>query len=102
MKLKKGDTILVVAGKDKGRKGKIEKVDPKEGTVVVLGVNIAKRHLKKRDEKNQGGIVDIAVPMPLSRVQLMCPKCNKPTRVGYIVSEKDKHRICRKCKQPLN
>ena len=98
MKLKKGDNIIVIAGKDKGRKGKIEKIFPKEGLVLLPGINVFKRHTKSRGEKQPGGIIDIIKPLPISNVALLCPKCGKPTRVGYRVSKDEtKSRICRKC-----
>ncbi|PJC28341.1 50S ribosomal protein L24 [Candidatus Shapirobacteria bacterium CG_4_9_14_0_2_um_filter_39_11] len=98
MKLKKGDNIIVIAGKDKGRKGKIEKIFPKEGLVLLPGINVFKRHTKSRGEKQPGGIIDIIKPLPISNVALLCPKCGKPTRVGYRVSKDGtKSRICRKC-----
>ena len=101
MKLRKGDTVIVTTGKDKGRKGKVEKVFPKDGTVVVAGVNVFKRHLKKRDEKRPSSIIDITKPMDVSKVALICPKCNHPTRVGYLVTKGEKERICRKCEQKI-
>ncbi len=97
MKLKKGDQIIVTIGKDKGRKGKIESTDPKTSTVVVPGVNVYKRHQKKRDEQHQGGIVEFSRPLSMGKIALVCPKCGKQTRVGYIVTKKDKERICKKC-----
>jgi len=98
VKLKKGDNIIVIAGKDKGRKGKIEKIFPKEGLVLLPGINVFKRHTKSRGEKQPGGIIDIIKPLPISNVALLCPKCGKPTRVGYRVSKDGtKSRICRKC-----
>ena len=97
MKLRKGDQIIVTIGKDKGRKGKIESVNEKEQTVVVPGVNIYKRHEKKRDEKRQGGIIEFARPLSLGKVALLCPKCGKQTRVGYLVTKGEKERICKKC-----
>ncbi|HLD24742.1 MAG TPA: 50S ribosomal protein L24 [Patescibacteria group bacterium] len=104
MKLKKGDTIIVTTGKDKGRKGKIEKILPEEASVVVAGVNMFKRHMKRRDEKNPGGIVDIVKPMHVAKVALLCPACGKPTRVGYVTAKNlprgkagEKVRVCRKC-----
>lgn len=100
-KLKKGDTVIVTIGKDKSRRGKIEQVFPKEVAVLVAGVNIVKRHLKKRDEKNPGGIVDIPKPIAASKVALICPACHQPTRVGFLVAKNDKYRICRKCKQKI-
>lgn len=97
MKLKKGDQIIVTAGKDKGKKGKIERVFPKEGKVLILEVNVFKKHLKRRDEKHPGGIVEIAKPLSLSKVALICPKCGQPTRVGYRLTGREKIRICKKC-----
>lgn len=111
MKVKKGDQIIVTVGKDRGRKGKIEKIFPKLNRVLVPGVNVYKRHLKSRSEKKPGGIVDIVKPLPVSNVALVCPKCAQPTRVGYRKDQKslskkatgqknrtvNKYRICRKC-----
>lgn len=99
MKLKKGDEIIVTGGKDRGKRGKIERVFAKENSVLVLGVNMYKRHAKKRDEKNQGGIVDFPRPLPIGRVALVCPKCKQATRVGFVTGDKEKTRICKKCKQ---
>lgn len=101
MKLKKGDAIIVTTGKDKGRKGKVEKTFPKDGTIVVAGINVFKRHMKKRDEKKPSSIIDITKPIGVSKVALVCPKCNHPTRVGYIVVKNEKIRICRKCEQKI-
>ena len=97
MKLKKGDTIIVTIGKDKGHKGKIEQILPKTSRVVVAGINLVKRHLKRRDEKNPGGIVDLVRPIAISKVALVCPSCGKPTRVGWVVAKNEKVRICKKC-----
>ncbi|KKU83156.1 50S ribosomal protein L24 [Candidatus Gottesmanbacteria bacterium RIFCSPLOWO2_01_FULL_49_10] len=101
MKVKKGDQIIVTTGKDKGKKGKIEKVFPKNSTVLVPGVNVYKRHMKKRDEKSPAGIVEIARPIALSKLVLLCPKCGKPTRIGHVVVKEEKDRICRKCEQKI-
>lgn len=101
MKLKKGDEIIVTMGKDKGRKGKIEKIFPKASTVVVPGVNIYKRHKKRRSEKEAGGIMEVPRPLSLGKVALICPKCGKQTRIGYLVTGKEKERICRKCGQKI-
>lgn len=97
MKFKKGDTIIVTVGKDKGHKGKIEKVNPEAATVVVPGVNVSKRHMKRKDDKNPGGIIDIVKPIDVSKLALVCPSCGKPTRIGILVSKNEKVRICRKC-----
>lgn len=101
MKLKKGDTIIVTVGKDKGRKGKIDHIFPKDQKVLVPGINIVKKHLKKKDEKNLGGIIDIPKPMNVSKLMLVCPKCGKPTRIGYDMSKQDKIRMCKKCHQKI-
>ncbi len=97
MKLHKGDTIIVTIGKDKGKKGKIERVYPGKHTVLVPGINIVKRHMKKRDEKNPGGIIEIPRPIYVAKISIVCPSCGKPTRIGYLVTKKEKERICRKC-----
>jgi large subunit ribosomal protein L24 len=101
MKLKKGDEIMIVSGKDKGRKGKVEKTDSKKDQVTVLGLNLFKKHMKKRDEKNPGGIIDFPRPLGMGKVMLVCPKCKKPTRVGYSMIKKEKMRICKKCQQMI-
>lgn len=97
MKYKKGDTIIVTVGKDKGHKGKIDRVFPEEGKISVAGVNVFKRHTKRKDDKNPGGIIDIVKPIDVAKIALVCPSCNKPTRVGYLVAKNEKVRICRKC-----
>lgn len=98
MKLKIGDKVKVIAGKDKGSDGTIEKIFPKKGTVLVPNVNMYKKHVKGGSTQGQqGGIYDIPRPLAVSKVALICPKCKKPTRVGYKVTSKSKERMCRKC-----
>lgn len=97
MKFKKNDSIIVTVGKDKGHKGKIDKVFPDEGKVTVSGVNVFKRHTKRKDDKNPGGIMDIVKPIHVAKIALVCSACGKPTRVGYLVAKNEKVRICRKC-----
>ncbi len=97
MKLKKNDTIMVTIGKDKGRTGKIEKVFPKLGEILVTGINMVKKHTKRRDDKHPGGIIDVTRPLNAAKVSLVCPACGKPTRVGYLVAKNEKVRVCRKC-----
>ncbi len=97
LKFRKGDEIIITAGKDRGKKGKIEKVFPKDNTLFVPGLNVYKRHMKKRGEKNPGGIIDISRPLKVSNIALICPKCSKPTRIGYKIEGVTKKRICRKC-----
>jgi len=101
MKLKVNDTIKVTLGKDRGKTGKIEKVLPKANTVVVTGVNVYKKNLKPKGEKEPGGIIDITKPLSISKVALICPKCHLQTRIGFQGIGKKKIRICKKCKKPI-
>lgn len=101
MKLKKGDEIIVTIGKDKGKKGKIEKVFPKLSKIVVPGISTYKRHRKKRDDRHPAGITEIIKPIDVAKVALMCPKCGKQTRVGYRIVKNVKERMCRKCEQTI-
>lgn len=101
LKLKKGDTVRITAGKDKGREGKIEKVLPKEEKVIVPGVNLYKKHVKAFGDV-KGGIYDIPRPLTLGKVALICPKCKKITRVGFKFAGEEKVRICRKCGKEID
>ena len=96
-KFKTGDEVLITTGRDKGKKGKIEKVLKGENKIIVGAVNIYKRH-RKATRTQPAGIYEIARPMPLASVAIVCPKCSKPTRVGFLFEGKTKNRICRKCK----
>ncbi len=101
MKLRKGDTIVVTAGRDAAKQGKIDRVYSKQGTVMVDGINMYKRHVKKNEQLPEGGILDLPRPIDVSKVSLLCPKCKKPTRVGYKIDKNKKVRICRKCEAVL-
>jgi large subunit ribosomal protein L24 len=101
MKLKKGDSIKVVKGKDKGKEGKIDQVFPKVGKVLVPNVNLYKRHMKARSQNKPSEIVTLTKPLPEENVVLVCPKCHKTTRVGYKTEKKVKARICRKCNSEI-
>lgn len=101
MKFKKGDNVLVTAGKDKGKKGKIDKVFPKDFLVSVHGINAFKRHMKKRDEKNPGGIIERFRPLTTANIAFLCPSCGKPTRIGFLLTKNEKVRVCRKCGQKI-
>jgi large subunit ribosomal protein L24 len=96
-KFKVGDVVQVTAGRDKGKKGKVEKVFPRLGKITVDSVNIYKRH-KKVTRSQAAGIYEIARPIDVAKIALVCPKCAKPTRVGFLMEGKNKVRICRKCK----
>lgn len=97
MRLKKGDEVKVLLGKDRGKTGKIEKVFPRDNKIIVSGVSVYKRHLKSRGPGKPGGIIDIVKPIPLPNVALICPTCKKQTRIGYKIEDTHKSRICRKC-----
>lgn len=99
MKLKKGDEVIITTGKDKGKRGKVERVVMKKMSVLLPGLNVFKRHVKKRDEKNPGGIIDFSRPIGFANVMLICPKCGKPARVGYTIDGKEKKRQCKECKK---
>ncbi len=101
MKIKKGDKVKVIAGKDEGREGTVERVYGKQNKVLILGVNIYKRHLKKQDQKQQGGIVDVPRPLDVAKAMLICPKCKKLARVGYSLEKNKRFRICKKCKSKI-
>jgi len=102
MKLVKGDRVRVLSGKDRGKDGEIMRVFPKDGRVIVEGVNVAKRHQRATRATMQGGIIDKDMPMPASRVAILCPN-DGPTRIGYVIEEGSgrKVRICRKCGSEL-
>lgn len=89
----KGDKVLIIAGKDRNKVGVVEKVFPAEQKVVVVGVNIVKKHLKRSMQNPQGGIVEKTAPIHISNVMLLDSSKNKPTRVGYLVTKNDKNRI---------
>lgn len=98
MKIKKGDTVQVISGKDKGKKGRVVLAFPRRDKLQVEGVNKVIRHTKPKKEGEKGQRVEIFALLHLSNVMLVCPKCGKPTRVGYKVLEKGKKkRICKKC-----
>ena len=97
MKIKKGDTVKVLSGNDKGKTGEVLEVIPKTQKVIVKGVNIRKKHVKPRKQGEEGGIISVEVAIPSSKVNVVCPKCGKTTKVGYSVEKDEKVRICKKC-----
>jgi large subunit ribosomal protein L24 len=101
MKIKNGDTVLIISGKDRGKKGKVIKVLIEENRIVVEGANLRKKHTRPKKQGEKGQIVEIAAPLDVSNVKLICPRCKKATRIGYRVAEKNKFRICKKCNQEI-
>jgi len=102
MKIKKGDTVLIISGKDKGKKDKVLQVFPAKNQILVARVNLRKKHQKPKKAGQKGQIVQMPGPISASNAKLICPKCGKPTRTGYNnsrIGEKKKERICKKCGQ---
>jgi large subunit ribosomal protein L24 len=98
MKIKKDDTVLVIAGKNKGKKGKVRFAYPEKDMVMIEGVNMIKKHAKAKPQVKQAGIIEREAPISVSDVMLVCSKCNKPARVGYkILQDGRKARVCRAC-----
>lgn len=94
--VKTGDTVVILSGKDKGKKGKVLQVSPKEKKVIIEGLNIATKHIKPRSAQQQGGIVEAEAAIYASKVQAVCPKCGKPTRIGHkILEDGTKVRVCK-------
>ena len=103
MKIKKDDTVLVIAGKDRGKRGRVRKSLPKKSRVVVDGLNMIKRHSRTSGQARQAGIIEMEAPLDVSNVMLICNKCDKPVRVGYRKMEDGKRvRICRACNEIID
>ena len=99
-KIRKNDTVQVLAGKDKGKRGSVVRILTKKDAVIVSGVNIVKKAMKKRSQQDQGGIAEIEAPLNISNVAVVCKKCG-PTKVGYKIDGDKKVRVCRKCGEIL-
>ena len=103
MNIRKNDTVLVIVGKDRGKKGKVRKTLPTKDQVIVEGANMIKRHSRARREARQAGIIELEAPLDASNVMLICNKCNKPTRVGSrLLADGRKARICRSCDEVID
>ena len=102
MNIKKDDKVIVLSGKDKGKQGRVMSADPKNGKVIVEGVNVAKRHLKPRKPGEEGGIIKKETPIYASKVMRVCPKCGKPTREAHkFLKDGTKERVCKKCGETI-
>ena len=97
MNVKKGDTVVVLSGKDRGKQGKVLGTVPADGKVVVEGINMVTCHVKPRKQGEQGGIVKREAALAACKVQVVCPKCSKATRVAHKVENGKKTRVCKKC-----
>ncbi len=101
MKLKNGDKIRVLYGKDKGREGVISRIYSNQEKILIDGINIYKKHIKKTETTPQGGVVELPRPLAVSKVAIICGKCKKLTRIGYKSENGRKFRICKKCGNKL-
>jgi len=101
MKIHKDDQVLIISGKDKGRKGKVIEALPKEARIIIENINLRKKHVKPKKSGEKGQIVELPGPLNVSDVKIICPKCNKAARIGYKLENKKKYRICKKCNQEI-
>lgn len=96
--VKKGDTVKVLSGKDAGRRGKVLRLFPSEGKVLVEGINLIKKHSRPTRDNPQGGVIEAPAPMPAAKVMVVCPKCNEPTRVSRKRTQAGEYvRVCKRC-----
>ncbi len=97
MRIKKGDTVKILSGNDKDKTGEVIEVLPKAEKIVVKGVNVRKKHVKPRKQGEEGGIISRECAIPSSKANVVCSKCGKATKIGYIVEKDSKVRVCKKC-----
>ncbi len=103
MIIRKNDTVMVISGKDKGKKGKVRIAHPKDETLIVEGINFIKRHTKATRQARQAGVIELEAPVHISKVMLLCDKCNKPTRLGFrFLEDGKKVRFCRVCQEVID
>jgi large subunit ribosomal protein L24 len=103
MKIRKNDTVLVIAGKDRGKKGKVRFAYPKKERVLVEGVNFVKKHSRARGQARQAGIIELEAPIHVSNVMFFCDKCNHPARIGFrFLEDGRKVRVCRSCNEVID
>ena len=102
MKVKKGDKVLIITGRDRSKTGSVLKVFPKSNSLLIEGLNLVTRHVKPKKSGAKGQKIKVPTAIPVSNVQLVCAKCKKPTKITYKISEKKKIRICKKCKSSID
>ncbi|KWT83405.1 MAG: 50S ribosomal protein L24 [Nitrospirota bacterium] len=103
LSIKKEDTVVVLTGKGKGKKGRVIVTSPKDETVLVEGVNMMKKHMKPNNQYKQGGIIEKESPIHISKVMVICSRCSKPTRIGNVKLDSGKKvRVCKKCKEVMD
>ena len=96
IKLRKNDTVKVIAGREKGKTGRVVRIDREKMRAVVEGLNLVKKAVKQKKQNQKGGITSVEAPMPVGKLMIMCKKCG-PTRIGYLIDDNGKKRVCRKC-----
>lgn len=101
MKVKKGDKVKIMCGKDKDRNGVVEKVYLKQNKILISNINIYKKHIKKNEKMPKGGVIELPRPIEVSKIMLICPKCAKTTRIGIQINSNKKTRFCKKCKTKI-
>lgn len=101
MRIKKGDIVKILAGKDKGKSGKVIKIIPQRERVMVEGVNIFKKHVRPKKQGEKGEVVDVSRPINVSNVGIICPNCSKVSRIGYKKEGDKKVRYCKKCQKEI-
>jgi len=103
MKIRKNDTVIIITGKDRGKKGKVRRALPREDRVIVEGLNMIKRHSRARRAARQAGIIELEAPLHISNVMLLCDKCGKPTRVSFrFLADGKRVRICNSCREVID
>jgi len=103
VQIRKNDSVMVIAGKERGKTGKVLRVNPKENAVIIERVNVVKRHTKPRGPQQPGGIVEKEATIPASNIMIMCDKCNAPVRMGRkVLGDGEKVRVCRRCGEALD
>jgi large subunit ribosomal protein L24 len=103
MKIRKNDTVVIIAGKDKGKRGKVRRAWPDKERVIVEGANMIKRHSRARRAARQAGIIELEAPIHVSNVMLVCEKCGTPTRVGFqFLADGKKVRVCKSCQEVID
>jgi len=101
MKIKKGDQVLIIAGKDKGKTGKVMTSFPERGKITIEGMNLRKKHMRPKKSGEKGQVIHLPGPVDVSNVKIVCSKCGKAARVGYKTLENKKYRICKICSQEI-
>ena len=103
MQIRKNDSVMVISGKERGKTGKVLRVNPKEDAVIIERINVVKRHTKPRGPQQAGGIIEKEASIPASNIMIMCDKCNAPVRIGRkLLTDGKKVRVCRRCGEVLD